>query len=82
MKKWEKLNNHYLLFNGTKIFNYIGVFSNGLKIAPPEASSTDIYMVKVFILLINLVSLLIIVIHFIIKMRKKIILIFYNVKLL
>ena len=40
MKKWEKLDNHYLLFHGTKIFNYIGIFSNGLKIAPPEAPST------------------------------------------
>ena len=34
------LNNHFLLFHGTKIFNYLGIFSNGLKIAPPEAPST------------------------------------------
>ena len=32
--------NHYLLFHGTKIFNLIGIFSNGLKIAPPEAPVT------------------------------------------
>ena len=32
--------NHYLLYHGTKIFNLIGIFSNGLKIAPPEAPVT------------------------------------------
>ena len=32
--------NHYLLFHGTKIFNLIGIFANGLKIAPPEAPVT------------------------------------------
>ena len=36
----KNLNNHYLLFHGTKIFNLIGIFSNGLKIAPPEAPMT------------------------------------------
>ena len=59
MKKWKKLNNHYLLFHGTKIFNYIGIFSNGLKIAPPEAPSTGylfgkgIYLADVFTKSIN-----------------------------
>jgi poly [ADP-ribose] polymerase len=37
---FEDLPNHYLLFHGTKIFNLIGIFSNGLKIAPPEAPMT------------------------------------------
>ena len=37
---FKKLPNHYLLFHGTKIFNLIGIFSNGLKIAPPEAPMT------------------------------------------
>ena len=38
--KFNDLSNHYLLFHGTKIFNLIGIFSNGLKIAPPEAPMT------------------------------------------
>ena len=38
--KFKDLPNHYLLFHGTKIFNLIGIFSNGLKIAPPEAPMT------------------------------------------
>ena len=37
---FKDMPNHYLLFHGTKIFNLIGIFSNGLKIAPPEAPST------------------------------------------
>jgi hypothetical protein len=37
---FKDLPNHYLLFHGTKIFNLIGIFSNGLKIAPPEAPMT------------------------------------------
>lgn len=34
------IGNNTLLFHGSKIFNYIGIFSNGLKIAPPEAPAT------------------------------------------
>ena len=82
MKKWEKLKNHYLLFHGTKIFNYLGIFSNGLKIAPPEAPSTGYLFGKGIILLMNILNLLIIVILFIIKMIKNLILIYYFVKLL
>ena len=40
MEAFKHLPNHYLLFHGTKIFNLIGIFSNGLKIAPPEAPMT------------------------------------------
>ena len=40
INKYKDLPNHYLLFHGTKIFNLIGILSNGLKIAPPEAPST------------------------------------------
>ena len=40
INKFKNLPNHYLLFHGTKIFNLIGIFSNGLKIAPPEAPMT------------------------------------------
>ena len=82
MKKWEKLKKHYLLFHGTKIFNYLGIFSNGLKIAPPEAPSTGYLFGKGIILLMNILNLLIIVILFIIKMIKNLILIYYFVKLL
>ena len=38
--QWSGTPNHLLLFHGTKVFNYLGIFSNGLKIAPPEAPST------------------------------------------
>ena len=40
INKFKDLPNHFLLFHGTKIFNLIGIFSNGLKIAPPEAPMT------------------------------------------
>ena len=40
INKFKDLQNHYLLFHGTKIFNLIGILSNGLKIAPPEAPMT------------------------------------------
>ena len=40
INEFKELPNHYLLFHGTKIFNLIGIFSNGLKIAPPEAPMT------------------------------------------
>ena len=40
MDAFKDLPNHYLLFHGTKIFNLIGIFSSGLKIAPPEAQIT------------------------------------------
>ena len=40
MDAFKDLPNHYLLFHGTKIFNLIGIFSSGLKIAPPEAPIT------------------------------------------
>ncbi len=38
--KHSQIGNNTLLFHGSKIFNYIGIFSNGLKIAPPEAPAT------------------------------------------
>ena len=40
INEFKDMPNHYLLFHGTKIFNLIGIFSNGLKIAPPEAPVT------------------------------------------
>jgi len=39
MAAYKELPNHYLLFHGSKLFNYFGIFSQGLRIAPPEAPS-------------------------------------------
>jgi ankyrin repeat protein/predicted DNA-binding WGR domain protein len=38
--KWKCVPNHMLLFHGSKVFNFIGILSSGLKIAPPEAPAT------------------------------------------
>jgi predicted DNA-binding WGR domain protein len=40
LSKWKSLPNHMLLFHGSKVFNFIGILSSGLKIAPPEAPAT------------------------------------------
>lgn len=32
--------NHFLLFHGSALFNFIGILSQGLRIAPPEAPVT------------------------------------------
>jgi len=37
-QKWEKLHNHQLLFHGSFLSNFVGILSQGLRIAPPEAS--------------------------------------------
>jgi hypothetical protein len=34
------LDNHLLLYHGSKPFNYLGILSQGLRIAPPEAPPT------------------------------------------
>lgn len=36
-QKWESLHNHQLLFHGSALSNYVGILSQGLRIAPPEA---------------------------------------------
>ena len=36
-EKWEKLHNRMLLWHGSRLTNYVGILSHGLKIAPPEA---------------------------------------------
>ncbi len=38
--KWDKLQNKTLLFHGSKVFNFLGILTNGLKICPSEAPST------------------------------------------
>lgn len=39
-KPFKKLHNRQLLWHGSRLTNYIGILSNGLKIAPPEAPVT------------------------------------------
>jgi len=40
LSKWKSLDNHLLLFHGTKLQNFISILYQGLKIAPPEAPTT------------------------------------------
>ncbi|CAF1311166.1 unnamed protein product [Rotaria sp. Silwood1] len=39
-RKWEKIENHQLLWHGSRITNFAGILSQGLRIAPPEAPMT------------------------------------------
>jgi hypothetical protein len=36
-QKWKELDNHFLLWHGSNTANYMGILSQGLRIAPPEA---------------------------------------------
>ena len=36
-EKWETIDNHQLLWHGSRITNFAGILSQGLRIAPPEA---------------------------------------------
>ncbi len=36
-QKWEKIQNHQLLWHGSRTTNFAGILSQGLRIAPPEA---------------------------------------------
>ncbi|CAO1421372.1 unnamed protein product [Diamesa hyperborea] len=36
-EKWQDLQNRYLLWHGSRLTNFVGILSHGLKIAPPEA---------------------------------------------
>lgn len=38
-KPFKKLHNRQLLWHGSRLTNYVGILSNGLRIAPPEGSS-------------------------------------------
>mmetsp|Transcript_40067 Transcript_40067/g.38592 ORF Transcript_40067/g.38592 Transcript_40067/m.38592 type:complete len:276 (+) Transcript_40067:1981-2808(+) len=40
MQTFKDLPNHYLLYHGSSIFNFIGILAQGLRIAPPEAPPT------------------------------------------
>lgn len=38
--KFDNMKNHTLLFHGSKVFNFLGILANGLKISPSEAPQT------------------------------------------
>lgn len=39
-KPFKKLHNRQMLWHGSRLTNYVGILSHGLKIAPPEAPVT------------------------------------------
>jgi poly [ADP-ribose] polymerase 1 len=41
-KPFKKLHNRKLLWHGSRVTNFVGILSHGLKIAPPEAPSTGL----------------------------------------
>ena len=36
-RKWQQIDNHQLLWHGSRTTNFAGILSQGLRIAPPEA---------------------------------------------
>lgn len=38
--QWKDLKNHMLLWHGSRVSNFMGILSQGLRIAPPEAPAT------------------------------------------
>jgi len=44
--KFKKLPHHRLLWHGSRVSNYIGILSQGLRIAPPEAPVTGYFLGK------------------------------------
>jgi len=38
MSKWKEVPNHYLLWHGSRTANFIGILSEGLRVAPPSAA--------------------------------------------
>ena len=40
IQAYKEVPNHFLLYHGSMMFNFIGILSQGLKIAPPEAPAT------------------------------------------
>jgi len=43
---FKKLHNHKLLWHGSRLPNYVGILSQGLRIAPPEAPVTGYFLGK------------------------------------
>ena len=40
IQAYKEVPNHFLLYHGSQLFNFIGILSQGLRIAPPEAPVT------------------------------------------
>lgn len=40
IQAYKDVPNHFLLFHGSAMYNYLGILSQGLRIAPPEAPPT------------------------------------------
>jgi len=63
MEKWKHLENHYLLWHGSQTCNFIGILTQGLRIAPPEAPASGyafgkgLYFADLFRKSINYTSL-------------------------
>lgn len=45
-RKYAELGNRMLLWHGSRLTNFAGIFTNGLRIAPPEAISSGYYFGK------------------------------------
>lgn len=43
-KPFKKMHNRKLLWHGSRLTNFVGILSHGLKIAPPEAPSTGTFL--------------------------------------
>ena len=48
---WLDLHNHQLLWHGSRVSNFVGILSQGLRIAPPEAPVTGYMFGKARLLL-------------------------------
>ena len=46
-KPFRALPNRMLLWHGSRVTNYAGILSQGLRIAPPEVSPCDMYVVHI-----------------------------------
>ena len=42
----KRLGNRKLLWHGSRVTNFAGILSQGLRIAPPEAPSASVYKMK------------------------------------
>ena len=40
IQAYKEVPNHFLLYHGSMLFNFMGILSQGLRIAPPEAPAT------------------------------------------
>lgn len=56
----KDIGNRRLLWHGSRLTNFVGILSQGLRIAPPEAPSTGYMFGKVFIFFLFRVSILLI----------------------